>query len=341
MGFLFLEDFGKAFVFKKIRPGIRKYFLKAGYEDVPYKFFGGLFWITLLATLAAYFAWFYPKLTDRSAMAVLLLTFLFWVLVQLTLIFISIIFLYFYLDLKIYKRTKAIEEKLPDYLVLVSTNLKGGMSFEKSLWNSIRPEFEILSKEITLVSKKVMTGNDLSEALTEFSEKYNSPLVRRAINLIIGEIESGGKIVDVIDKVIENLQKARMIKQEMVASTVTYMIFIGAIVIVISPALFALSYQLLQIIIGFTSQISAAGSTTQMPFTVSKLALRPEDYKMFSVMAITTIAIFSAMIISIIEKGDIKGGIKYLPIFLICSLGLYFLFLTILQTVFTSVVAIT
>ena len=36
----FTEEFGKAFIFKKIRPGIKSFFLKAGYDDVPYKFFG-------------------------------------------------------------------------------------------------------------------------------------------------------------------------------------------------------------------------------------------------------------------------------------------------------------
>jgi len=339
MNFLFAEEFGKAFIFKKIRPTIRKYFLKAGYEEVPYKFFGGLFWVTAVLTVIIYLGKIYPSLSETSAITTGLLSFLFWVVIQLVLMFIITLFYYFYLDIKIYKRTKRIEEKLPDYLVLVATNLKGGMSFEKSLWNSIRPEFDILSREITLVSKKVMTGNDLTEALMEFAEKYNSPLVRRAINLIISEIESGGKIVDVIDKVIQNLQKARMLKQEMVASTFTYMIFIGAIVIVISPALFALSHQLLQIIISFTSQISSTGASGQMGFTISKLALQPEDYQMFSVLALTTISIFSAMIISIIEKGDIKGGIKYIPLFLIGSIGLYFIFLTLLSGLFATVVA--
>ena len=32
---------------------------------------------------------------------------------------------------------------------------------------------------------------------------------------------------------------------------------------------------------------------------------------------------FAGMIISIIEKGDIKGGIKYIPVFLVVTLVLY------------------
>ena len=51
---LFTKEFGKAFIFKKIRPKIRSFFLKAGYDDVPYGFFGWLFYVTLVMTAAIY-----------------------------------------------------------------------------------------------------------------------------------------------------------------------------------------------------------------------------------------------------------------------------------------------
>jgi hypothetical protein len=37
------------------------------------------------------------------------------------------------------------------------------------------------------------------------------------------------------------------------------------------------------------------------------------------------------MIISTIEKGDIKGGLKYIPLFLVCSLVIYFIFSILLE----------
>ena len=51
------EGVGRAFVFDRIRPGIREYFLKAGLTEVPYRLFGLLFWLTLLP--AAYIFMFY------------------------------------------------------------------------------------------------------------------------------------------------------------------------------------------------------------------------------------------------------------------------------------------
>jgi len=335
----FTEEFGKAFIFKKIRPGIKSFFLKAGYDDVPYKFFGALFYITLVMTAVFYLVFVYPRLEGYLPASVLLITFVSWVVIQIAMITLVIVYLYFNLSIKIYKRTKDIEKILPDYLQVVSANLKGGLSFEKSLWSAIKPEFGVIAKEITMVSKKVMTGNDLAEALEEFTQKYDSPLLRRSFDLIIGEVDSGGEIALIVDKVIENIRKTKALKEEMSASTLTYMIFIGAIVILIAPGLFALSYHLLNIMAGFSSKLADV-SFQGLPINISSKAINISDFRTFSVMALVSIALFSSMLLSIIEKGDIKGGLKYIPAFIIASIFFYVVFMFVLGIVFGNIVSL-
>jgi len=307
--------------------------MKAGYDEVPYKAFGVLFYLTLMLTFILYFTFFYPLLAGKNPAAILLITFLFWIIIQGVFIVFAVLVLHVYMNLKIYDRTKKLEVLLPDYLQLVSTNLKGGMTFERALWSAIQPEFGILAKEITMVSKKVLTGNDVSEALLEFSRKYDSPILRRSIDLIVGEIESGGKITEVIDKVIISLRKSAALKEEMAAQTLTYMIFIGAIVMVIAPALFALSSRLISIITSFSQQIGNVQAVVQH-LSISAVGIDAGDFRIFSVFALSIISIFAGMIISTIEKGDIKGGLKYIPIFLITSLFFYFLFSALLASIF-------
>jgi len=93
------------------------------------------------------------------------------------------------------------------------------------------------------------------------------------------------------------------------ASILTYMIFIGAIVIVIAPGLFALSYHLLHVMIGFSDQLSNVNNPN-MPINFSADSINPESFKIFSTIAVLMIAFFSSLILSLIEKGDIKGGIN-------------------------------
>jgi len=231
------------------------------------------------------------------------------------------------------------EEMLPDFLQTVSSNLKGGMSFENSLWASIKPRFSILANEMSEVSKKVMTGYDVDKALTEIAEKYNSPMLRRSVDLIMSELKAGGNIAELIDKVVENLKNTRLLKEDMSASAIAYIIFISAIVIFISPLLFALSFNLLTVIINFVGKLATATERVQsLPFTFSKIAIEPDSFRTFSIAAISLISIFSSMIVSIVEKGNVKAGLKYIPIFLIGSLLFYFIFMGVLGAIFGNIV---
>ncbi|NQU98898.1 type II secretion system F family protein [Candidatus Woesearchaeota archaeon] len=335
--YLYFETFGKAFVPERFRSELRDYLFKAGIDEVPYKFFGGLFWVTLVLTYIIYFSLIFRPISDMGALVILIMTFVSWFTIQAALSFLIIMGVYLYLNIKIYNRTKTIEEALPDYLTLVSTNLKGGLSFEKSLWAAIKPEFGILAKEVTLASKKVLTGNDVKDSLEELGKKYDSPTLRRSLNLIIGEVESGGRIVEVIDKVIDNMKKSTVLKQEMAAATVTYTIFMIAIVIFITPALFALSQQLLEIIINVTKQLGGATKSGVLPITIGEASIDPKDFKTFSVMAIGIISTFSSMIISIISRGDIRGGLKFIPLFIGSAVTLFFLFSSVLGKLFGGI----
>ncbi len=339
MEIFFLSTFGKAFIPKKVRPHLKRFFEKAGFDEIPYHTFGLLFWIGAAISYFIYITSIYTSLQGKSPPVFFSVSFVLFTSLMLGAVFAIGGVGYFWLSMRIFNRTKEMEKKLPDYLTLVSTSLKGGYSFEKALWAAIKPEFGILAKEIGLVSKRVMTGNDVTEALKEFADKYNSPILRRSVNLIIGEIESGGKIVDVIDRVIHNLKKARTLKEEMAASTLTYMIFIAALVMFVMPALFALSFTLFNVISNFLGSIGANMATSPIAaLKLSKPSIDANDYRIFTVLAISIISTSSALIISIIEKGNIRSGVKYIPMFLLTSLSLYFILLKAAGKIFGSMI---
>jgi pilus assembly protein TadC len=339
MAFGFLEDFGKAFVPKKFRGSLREYVQKAGIKASPYKFFGILFYVTLLLTFSIFFTAIWPQLRERAIIIQFFGALLGWAGIQLLFAFGCILIVYFYLDMTIYRRTQLMEAEFPDYLALVSSNLKGGMNIDRAMFTAIKRRFGPLAEEMALVSKKVMTGYDLADALQDFSERYDSPIIKRAMNLMIGEIEAGGRIANIIDQVVANIKNTRRLKEEMSASVVTYMIFIGAIVVVIAPALFALSFHLLSFMSAFTAKLATSGAANvaNIPFTFSEEGINTDNFKYFSYVAIVLIAIFSSMIVSIIENVNINSGLKYLPIFTIGALVTYSVFMIILGAVFSGI----
>ncbi|MDP3764888.1 MAG: type II secretion system F family protein [Nanoarchaeota archaeon] len=336
---IFLDEFGKAFVPKKVIPNLRKYLLKAGFNEVPYKFFGLLFYVSALITTLIFIIFIYPYLKKFSLFEIYVYSFLGWFLVQLFFAMLFIMLIYFYLDLKIYYRTKKMEEQLPDFLQILSANLKGGMTFENALWAAVKPRFNVLGSEMAKASKKVMTGYDVSKALMELADKYDSLMLRRTVDLMISEVESGGNLAELIDRLVDNLKETKALKNEMSASAIAYVIFISVIVVVICPLLFALSFRLLNLTLNLVGQIS---STTQrisaLTFLVSKSSVNPDDFRLFSIVAILLISFFSSLIVSIVEKGDIKGGVKYIPIYIFGSISLYLFFMKILGILFAGVV---
>ena len=321
---------------KRAVPNLRMFLLKAGITEVPYKFFGALFYLTAIITGIIYIFYIYPFLQQYSQLVLLAASTASWFMLQISLAFFFIMVVYFYVDLQIYLRTKRMEEMLPDFLQVVSSNLKGGMSFENALMGAIKPRFSILANEMAEVSKKVMTGHDVGVALSELGEKYNSPMLRRSVDLMISELESGGKISDLIDNLVKNIKEMKALKEEISASAISYVIFMAAIVIVISPLLFSLSFHLLNIILNFVGKL-AGTATANLPFSVSPIDIDPNSFRYFSMAAIAIISFFSSLIVSIVEKGSIKSGLKYIPIFLIGSLVLYWVFMNVLGFVFSGV----
>jgi len=319
------EVVGKAFVFDRFRPHLRSYFLKAGIADVPYSLFGLLFWISIIpvATVFIFWGWNYILEFNANFVIQFVLALVLWSVLHLLMLGAMILAMYFYLDLKIFDRTKKMEAVLPDFLRMVSENLKGGMPFEKALWSSIRPEFGILANEIMLSAKMVMTGQDVDEALHSFTEKYNSPMMRRSFDLIIEGMKGGGKTVDIIDRVIDTIEETKELKAEMAATNLSYVIFVAIIVLFVAPGLFTLSFQFLTVLGGISEKIGSATSGTAAPINFGSVSVDPEVFRGFSINALLVISFFSALMLSIIQNGSIKAGVKYIPILMISSHIMY------------------
>lgn len=338
---LLMEDFGKASVPQRLRLPLRSFFLKAGFTEVPYKLFGALFYLSIGVTLFIYWFITFPELYKRhpASIVIFLSSLTLCMFINfMTIIFLAVV-LYLIIDLRTYNRTRKVEEVLGDYLGIVSENLKAGMSFEVALWDAIRPEFSILGNEIQLVSKKVTTGEDIEKAINEFVMKYDSQTVRHAFILILAGLKGGGEMADIIDPIVENITETRLLKQELVATNTTYIIFITVIVLLIAPLLFALSHQLIVILMVFASRLATSVQQVKIatPFLLSSPGINPQEFVIFSRIAISTISLGASLIISILVRGDVKGGIRYLPWFFITSLVSFTILLKIITSAFSGI----
>lgn len=243
-----------------------------------------------------------------------------------------------YLDLRINKRCKQVEEVFPDFLQLAAANLSAGMTVDRALWSAIRPRFGVLAKEMEDVAKKTMTGYDIERALTDFGNKYNSITMKRSLSLITEGIRSGGRMADILNKIAVNMQENAILQKEMAANVTTYVIFISFASIVAAPFLFGLATQLLIVIKSIAAQLGGQGGSSTLGIHINPDAASTSDFRIFAMVTLSVTSLMSACIVSVIRKGTIKDGLRLLPFFWITSMVLYTIATTVLGLLFSNIV---
>ena len=249
-----------------------------------------------------------------------------WILVFVVVLFILWVLFYIVIDLKIFKRKIDIEDVLPDYLQLTASNIKAGMTIDRALWYAVRPRFGVLAKEIEIVAKETMKGEDLKNALQKFADKYDSLLLKRSINLLIEGLEAGGEIGSLLNKIAINIQENKIMRKEMAANVTTYVIFISFATIAAAPVLFSLAGILIRVITGLGTSlgdITGAASTAGFALSFSNIGIQYSDFRIFAILSLIITSFFSAVIIATIKKGDAKLGFKYIPIFIFVTIIIF------------------
>jgi len=248
-----------------------------------------------------------------------------WILFFTVTYFLIVLCILLYLDLQMYARVRQIEESLPDFLQLASANISAGMTVDRALWYAVRPKFGILAIEMENVAKSTIAGDDLEYALTALGNKYESRMLRETINLIVEGIKSGGEMAMLLNKLSNNIKETQLMRKEIGASVTTYAIFIGVASVFAAPILFALSTQLLIIIQQIFGSLQLDSSSMgSFSFSFSDTSIKVKDFKRFAMLVLVISSFFSAAIISVIKKGNVKDGTKMIPLFIIVSLIIYY-----------------
>jgi len=249
----------------------------------------------------------------------------FWVFfVALTLC--SYIVVYLWLSVLADKKARLVEESLPDALQLMSSNLKAGMTADKALFLSSRPEFGPLKDEIDVVGRKVMLGKNIDKAMMEMARRVRSKRLMRAVELITSGMNSGGSLAILLESTASDLREQFLVDKKIKASIAMYVIFIFTGAALISPALFGLSSFLVEVIRTTLAQIDIPNTATvSLPITLGKITISTEFVIYFALAFLVINAFMASMLLGLIGTGKQKGGLRYfipmillaIPIFLV------------------------
>jgi Flp pilus assembly protein TadB len=331
-------DIKKRLKKKKERYRLKPYLERAGMTVESAKLSKYFFNFCIAANLliSFYLIYYFSTRLGYGMSYVLFIMALVWTLLFVGLLFLIWLLFHLVLDLRIFERKVAIEEVLPDFLELTSANIRAGMPIDRALWFAVRPRFGVLAKEIEIVAKQTVSGEDLEKALENFAAKYDSAILKRSVNLLVEGLDAGGEIGDLLNKISINIKESQLLKKEMSANVTSYVIFIGFATMIAAPMLFGLSYQLLGTIHAITSRIEMPSSSSTMGLTFGHVGISLADFRIFAYSSLLVTSFFSAILVATIKKGEIRAGIRYIPIFMITSVVLFKLASFIMGRLFSN-----
>lgn len=252
------------------------------------------------------------------------------------------LFFYFKVSLQASTRIKKMEQIFPDVISLMASNLRSGITIDRSFLLSARPEFAPLDQEIFKTGKDIATGKDVVYALKNMAERIDSEKITKTTMLIISGIKAGGNISDLLEQTSSNMKEKEFIEKRAVSSILMYVIFIFFAVGVGAPVLFSLSSVLVEIITKLVSNVPIESvSQMQLPVTFSKLSFSPNFVIYFSVIFIIFSDLISSLVMGLVNKGEGKAGLRFFIPLVALSLGVFFILRIVLGRFFSSAFAIT
>lgn len=234
------------------------------------------------------------------------------------------------------KRKTEIEQVLPDALLLMSANIESGLTVEKAFLLAARDEFGPLADDIRRTAMKMFGGTPVEDALTELAESTNSALFAETLKLLIDGINSGGEASQLLESSAEDIRNSLHLREEIAANVKMYSIFILFASMLGAPLLFAVSTYLTETTAdlwgGTSGALSDLPSTGVLEFHQPEFHV--EFFRLFAVMSLIISNMFAALIISEIKYGNIKHGLKYVPVFTIIAVIVYFVVDVVIQSAF-------
>ncbi len=249
---------------------------------------------------------------------------------------------YAVLEFRIEQRKSFVDDLLPDYLQLAAANVRSGIALDKAMVLAARPEFGHFSDEVKEMNKELYGGLTMQQAMMNLGKRYRSTQLQHTIRMMGEGIQYGGGMTDLLNQISKDIRSQHMVQREISGQLFMYTIFIAFAALIGAPVLYALTSQM----IGVTDTVWA-GILQQNPGglpTAGISFLRPSPpkittaaYHNFALASVILITGFGAFIVSAISTGSVLKGLRYLPIFLIVGLGVFFLVSSLIAGIFTSI----
>ncbi len=259
----------------------------------------------------------------------------------LMLYFVAFVVLSAYVVMRVEDRREKLEVVLPDFLTLVSSNIKAGMTLDQAMWYAAKPEFGLLTDEVRAIVKGSFSGESLEDALDELSSRFDSKVFTRTMLLLKQASTTGGELTDVLERTADDVRDTIIMKKEIGASLVMYEIFVLFASVVGTPFLFAVAGKLIEVFERIAVSMPTGAGAGGLFGPLSSLSFQgpiitSSDFFYFTIPIIFVTSLISSFIISAIRTGSRTQGLKYFPFVLVIAYLIYWIVSSALSSFFAT-----
>ena len=212
---------------------------------------------------------------------------------------------------------RKIERATPEFLRDLATASKTGIPLQVALEHASNRMYGPLTNELKLLVAHMSWGLNFNEALTEFSNRIDLPLIKRATILIIEAGKHGGDLSDIFESTARYLENVNAWSEKRRQQTLPYIaifyfsVFIFLfIIIIISNMMFAPMSSISSTSISFIKPIMTQAASKRLFLHTALLE-----------------SLFGGLIAGKINEDSFIDGLKHVTILALASGIAFYLFL--------------
>ncbi len=222
-------------------------------------------------------------------------------------------------DLMERRRIRAIESRLPDFLMDVAEASKFGTNLADSILSVSGGEYGMLGTEVKKMAAQLKWGILVDEVLRGFSQRNNSPFISKLIDTVIESNRSGGSIGEVISLIGLNARESQLLQREKYSQLRSYVIILVTAYVVFLLTVIILGTQFFP-----KMQEQLLLTTASQSQFVSQTAVQIIKEIFTGVVIVQGVG--SGFMSGILTDGRYRSGLLYAATFLGVGYGMLLLF---------------
>ncbi|WP_435143900.1 type II secretion system F family protein [Halobaculum sp. P14] len=224
------------------------------------------------------------------------------------------------------RRTRAMEEAVPDFLDRMASINDAGMTVVESIERLTQSDLERLTPEVQRTWRDIQWGADASAALERMEKRVRSPMVSRAVALITNAIAASGDVAPVLEIAADEARATRRLRRERRQVMVTYLLVIYVSFFVFVGIVAALTVSFIPAV----ENAQLGGAAQGVPGTgisggvFSGLSdIDTSTYVTLFYHAAAIQSVCSGLIAGQLGEGDVRDGVKHAAVMLAITYAVF------------------